>query len=161
VDTIRKSLIALGTCLALLVATTVGALAGPTSGAHFFSDTAASVTSSDQLSIFIDEGGLGTANVTYTIAGTATASYECINGGSNHPKAANKETVSSSIDLTLPPITPQGGRIRTTVLVNGTPPGPGSFSCPPGQSLVLDAVSYSVTLTDTTNSVSIRLTASS
>jgi hypothetical protein len=156
----RTTLVALVASLTLVVSGTLG-VAASSNGAHFFSDTAASVNGSSQLAIHIDEGGLGQADVAYGISGTGTASYECINGGSNHPKASNKETVHSTINLTLPPISPVGGRIQTDITVNGTPPGPGSFSCPSGQSLVLASVSYSVTLTDTTNGVSIRLTASS
>jgi hypothetical protein len=36
-----------------------------------------------------------------------------------------------------------------------TPPGPGNFSCPSGQTLRLDSVTYSnVVVTDSTNGVS-------
>jgi hypothetical protein len=47
-----------------------------------------------------------------------------------------------------------------TFTVPGTPPGPSGFSCPPGQTLVLAAVSYGATLTDTTSNVSKEISAS-
>lgn len=132
-----------------------------TSGAHFMKDTGASVTSSGALSIFIDEAGVGQATVNYTLVWSGTADYGCINGGGNHPQAANKETTSSGGTQAISE-SPINGRVMATVLVDGTPPpAPAGFSCPNGQTLVLADVSYKATLTDTTNgNVSINLTAS-
>lgn len=135
-------------------------VASATSGAHFMPDTSASVTDSGALSVFIDEAGVGQQTVNYTLAWTATADYGCINGGGNHPKAANKETTSTSgtSDFSESPI---NGRVMATVTVSGTPPPPANgFSCPSGQTLVLADVSYSATLTDTTNNASTTLSAS-
>lgn len=130
-----------------------------TSGAHFFSDTNASTTSSGSLQIHIDEAGVGQQDISYSVTvATATATYACINGGGNHPKAANKETESQSLQLPLGTFSPINGRVRVTVTLNGTPLSQGSFSCPSGQRLVLASVSYSgITLTDTTNGVSTTL----
>jgi hypothetical protein len=133
--------------------------ASATSGAHFFHDTSASVSDTGALVITIDEAGVGQELVNYTAAWTATATYACINNGGNHPKAANKETITSSGSSSFSE-SPINGRVMATVTVDGTPPGPGSFSCPSGQTLVLASVSYSVTLTDTTNNVSVDLSAS-
>ena len=131
-----------------------------TSGAHFFKDTAASVNDNGSLSIHIDEAGVGQALVNYSITGTDSAAYACINGGSNHPKAANKATLSNAVAASVSE-SPINGRVEATISpVAGTPPGPGSFSCPSGQTLVLAAVSYSVTLDDTTNSASISFSTS-
>ena len=132
-----------------------------TSGAHFMPDTAASVTDSGALSIFIDEAGVGQQTVNYTIVWNGTADYGCINGGGNHPQASNKETVSSG-GATNASLSPINGRVMATVPVPGTPPpAPTTFSCPSGQTLVLADVSYTTTVTDTTNgNVSITLTAS-
>ncbi|HZD65833.1 MAG TPA: hypothetical protein VE152_07035 [Acidimicrobiales bacterium] len=131
--------------------------AGATSGAHFFGDTGASIVQSGpnqgQLLVQIDEAGLGNQDVNYNIPWTSSATWACINGGGNHPKAANKETVSSSGSTDVN-IQAKNGRVQATVPVADTPPGPGSFSCPPGQRLVLASVSYSVTINDTTNGVS-------
>ncbi len=151
---LRRLLLVVGLAL-------TGAFAGTpafasTSGAHFFNDTGASIVQSGpnqgQLVANIDEGGLGNENVDYHIPWSASATWACINGGGNHPKASNKETVSSqgATDVSLQA---KNGRVQASVPVFGTPPGPGSFSCPSGQSLVLARVSYSVTIEDQTNNV--------
>lgn len=122
-----------------------------TSGAHFMADTSASVASSGALSVSIDEAGVGNQTVNYTLDWSGTADYGCINGGGNHPQAANKQTASASGATTLSE-SPINGRVKATVTVAGTPPpAPAGFSCPGGQSLVLAEVSYTATLTDTTN----------
>jgi hypothetical protein len=135
--------------------------ASATSGAHFFHDTSASVDSSGALSVFIDEGGVGNATVNYTIDWTASVTYGCFNGGGNHPKASNKET-STATGNTGVGLNPVNGRVMTTVPIPGTPPPPPStFSCPSGQTLELISVSYNpIVVTDTTNGVSITLSAS-
>jgi hypothetical protein len=130
-----------------------------TSGAHFFAGTGGSVTDSGALAVTIDEAGVGQALVSYDLAWTATADYGCVNGGGNHPQAANKETVSAGGDVTFSE-SPVNGRVHAAFTVPGTPPGPGSFACPSGQDLVLADVSYSATLTDTTNGAAAGVSAS-
>jgi hypothetical protein len=134
--------------------------AGATSGAHFMPATDASVTPSGALSVNIDEAGVGNALVNYTLVWTATADYGCINGGGNHPQATNKETTTAGGSDTFSE-SPINGRVHATVTVLGTPPPvTNGFTCPNGQTLVLADVSYSATLSDTTNDVSIGLSAS-
>ncbi len=130
-----------------------------TSGAHFFHDTTASVDSTGALVIHIDEAGVGQSEISYSVTvNLASATYACINGGGNHPKAANKQTNSSSLGLPLGTFSPINGRVQVTVTLDGTPLSAGDFSCPSGQTLVLADVSYSgITLTDTTNNVSTSL----
>jgi len=148
---VRKSLFILGMALCgALVAVPAGAM---TSGAHFFKDTGASVGPTAQLIVHIDEAGVGNTNVNYSISWTGTAVWECINGGTKHPKASNKETVVASGTSSLS-LQPRNGRVTATVPVATTPPGPGTFKCPSGQTLVLASVTYSVTVHDTTNGVS-------
>jgi hypothetical protein len=156
----RKSLrgvVGLLAALALMGIGTVGAQA--TSGAHFFKDTGGSVANSGALVVTIDEAGVGQALVNYTLDWSGTATYACINGGGNHPKAANKATISGGGSSSFSE-SPINGRVMASFTVPGTPPGPGSFSCPSGQTLVLAAVSYTATLTDTTNNVSTTVSAS-
>jgi hypothetical protein len=139
---------------AAMVALTVGsALAAPpqTAGAHFMSSSG-SIDSSGALVVSFDEAGVGTSSITYSLTSDATATYACINGGNNHPKAANKATLSDDVSGggTFEP--KQG---RATGSVSAGPLSAGSFSCPSGQRLVLASVSYtSIVLTDTQNSVS-------
>jgi hypothetical protein len=45
-----------------------------------------------------DEAGLGQQQVNYTLSADATAIYACINGGGNHPKATNKQTVAGQVN---------------------------------------------------------------
>jgi len=107
---------------------------------HFIS-ASDSVNSSGALVASFKEAGLGTTVSTETITLTAsgTATYACINGGGNHPKASNKETVSGPVSGTGSFPVRNG---QTTGSLTAGPPGPGSFSCPSGQSLVLAFVSY-------------------
>jgi hypothetical protein len=139
-----------GLAAALLVTTSASA----TSGAHFFNVSSA-VNDSGSLLVSYDEAGVGNATVNYTINITdATAVYACINGGGNHPKAANKETVSSSLTVSFSR-DPVNGRVTGTTSPPIGPTDKGAFNCPSGQRLVLASVSYSgITLTDTTNNVS-------
>jgi hypothetical protein len=125
--------------------------ASATSGAHFFPDTSATVGDNGALSISIDEAGVGQQTDDFTLTWTATADYGCINGGGNHPKASNKSTTTTGGSSSFSE-SPINGRVRATETVDGTPPAPtNGFACPGGQTLVLADVSYSATLTDTTN----------
>lgn len=152
-NVLRRVLTAFAAVLAAS-ATATGAQAS-TSGAHFMHDTTDSVASSGALVVSIDEAGVGNQNVTYTVTTDATATYACINGGGNHPKAANKETFASSV-TGGGSFSPINGRIMASFSVG--PLSADGFSCPSGQTLVLASVSYSnVVLTDTTNSVSLTL----
>lgn len=99
-----------------------------------------SINSSGQLSCTFKEAGLGTEGNTFiTCSATSSAVYACINGGGNHPKAANKETVTAPVsgggDFPV-----RNGSVTGTITVD--PPGPGDFTCPSGQNLVFASVSY-------------------
>jgi hypothetical protein len=125
------------------------------SGAHFFPDTSASVANSGALTVFIDEAGLGGTETHYSLSAEATATYACINGGGNHPSAANKETFKEKVS-TGGSFQPKHGRVEANM--SAGPISSGAFKCPGGQKLVLAAVSYSnIVLTDTTNSVTDKL----
>jgi hypothetical protein len=141
--------------IVLATAATVVGVQASTSGAHFMHDTTDSLASNGALLVNIDEAGVGNQDVTYTLTTDATATYACINGGGNHPKAANKATFASAL-TGGGTFSPTNGRITASLSVGAI--GPGTFSCPGGQTLVLAAVSYSnVVLRDTTNGVSITL----
>jgi hypothetical protein len=122
-----------------------------TSGAHFFKATA-SINDSGALVVTFDEAGVGQNQVNYTLSASASATYACINGGGNHPKASNKETFNGPVSSPITGFQPENGRVKGSIAVG--PLGSGSFSCPSGQTLVLASVSYSnITLTDITNNV--------
>ena len=127
--------------------------ASATSGAHFFSKASkSSVSSSGALVVSWDEAGVGQDVVNYTLRADASATYACINGGGNHPKAQNKETFNGPISSPNTGFLPENGRAKGTLSVG--PLSSGTFSCPSGQTLVLACVGYTnIALTDTTNNV--------
>jgi hypothetical protein len=117
-----------------------------------FHSAASSVSNSGALLVSFDERGLGNENVDYTVSAQADATYACINRGGKNPSAANKQSVVSPVAGGAS-FEPRNGRVAGTI--SAGPPGPGSFSCPGGQSLVLADVTYTgIVLTDTTNGVS-------
>lgn len=158
---LSKNLFRVGIASAALSLGVFGAApAWATSGAHYMPATGASVADNGALVVAIDEAGVGQQTVNYSLDWTATANYGCINGGGNHPQAANKQTTQGASSFAFSE-TPDNGRVHVTVEVPGTPPPlPSDFSCPGGQTLVLADVSYSATLADTTNNASIDLSAS-
>jgi hypothetical protein len=116
-----------------------------------FHSATSSVANSGALVVNFDERGLGNDNVDYTLTADATAVFACINGGGNHPQAANKETINSEVSA-AGSFEPKNGRVVASL--SAGPPSAGSFSCPNGQRLVLASVSYTnIVLTDTTNGV--------
>jgi hypothetical protein len=152
----RRYAISLVMSLMVLALTVGSALAAPpqTSGAHFMSATG-SVNDSGALVVSFDEAGVGTSSIDYTLTSDATAVYACINGGNNHPKAANKETRAGAVSGGGT-FEPKHGRV--TGSVSAGPISAGTFSCPSGQRLVLASVSYSnIVLTDTQNNVAISI----
>jgi hypothetical protein len=99
-----------------------------------------------------DEAGVGQQPVNYILTADASATYACINGGGNHPKAANKQDFNGPVGSPETGFQPENGRVQGTLSVG--PLSSGSFSCPSGQTLELACVGYTnITLTDTTNNV--------
>jgi hypothetical protein len=136
----------------------VAALAVPTAaqaGSAKFHSASASIANSGALAVSFDERGLGNENVDYRLTAHAEAEWGCMNGGDNHPQAANKETISSEVTATAS-IEPKNGRVVATIKTAA--PTPGGFSCPKGQKLVFGGVSYSdIELADTTNGTAVSL----
>jgi hypothetical protein len=134
---------------------TLALAAAAAADAPKFHATSSSVNGAAALVVSFDERGLGNTNIDYTLTADATATFACINGGGNHPQAANKETVSSEVSAGGS-FEPRNGRVQASLTAG--PPSAGSFTCPNGQRLVLASVSYTnVVLTDTTNGVSASL----
>jgi hypothetical protein len=124
----------------------------PRPDAPKFHSATSAVNNAGALVVSWDERGLGNTNIDYTLTADASAVYACINGGNNHPQAANKETVNSEVSANGS-FEPKNGRVQASL--SAGPPSAGSFSCPNGQRLVLASVSYTnIVLTDTTNGVS-------
>jgi hypothetical protein len=137
-----------------LVAAMAFAASASADAPKFHSATSA-VNGSGALVASWDERGLGNTNIDYTLTADASAVFACINGGGNHPQAANKETVNAEVSANGS-FEPRNGRVQASLTAG--PPSAGSFTCPGGQRLVLASVSYTnIVLTDTSNGVSTSL----
>jgi hypothetical protein len=128
----------------LLVATAVWAVSA---SFHYANASASGLN----LSVSFKETGLGNtgfSSVTIDVNADGSAVYQCFNNGGKHPKAGNKETVNGPVS--------GGGNFpvtngQTTGVITVSLPGPGSFTCPSGQSLVLESGTFSnITITDFT-----------
>jgi hypothetical protein len=143
--------IAIVAAVVALLALPAVALAGP---APFFKSVSSTVNNDGALVVSFDERGLGSEPVKYELEADGTATYQCQNRGKNkkNPPAENKHTSSEQLDATKTITPDHSGRIVDSLSVG--PPGPGSFSCPSGQDLVLVSASYTnIVLRDTTNGV--------
>jgi hypothetical protein len=105
------------------------------------------------LVVSFKEAGLGTNQlITYEANADATATYVCVNRGGGNPSASNKTTVSGPVSATGTFSSGKNGQVTASLTL--MPPGPGGFSCPPGQSREIAQVVYTnVSITDTTNGI--------
>jgi hypothetical protein len=105
------------------------------------------------LLVSFQEVGLGSTDPTdYVVSAGATATYACVNSGGNNPKASNKTTVTGPVSGGASFTADAGGNLKAQISI--PPLGPGTFSCPSGQTLILASVSYTnVRITDVTNNV--------
>jgi hypothetical protein len=111
---------------------------------HFISEGTASITNSGAYLVTnFKEAGLGNTATTeaITLSATATATYVCINGGGNHPKATNKQSVTTPLANTQSFPVRNG---QTTGSLSVGPPAAGPFQppCSPPQTVELAFVSY-------------------
>jgi len=122
---------------------------------HFISASGA-INANGSLTVNFKEAGLGTNTLTsYTLSADATATYVCVNNGGANPSAQNKTTVAGPVSASGTFPSGKNGNVTASLTVS---PPPSDISCPPGQTLRLASVSYTnVTLTDTTNGISISL----
>jgi hypothetical protein len=136
----RRLLTLVGAFLTALFATlalTVPAFAG---SPHFVGTPTVTV-SGTTITVSAKEAGLGNeAQIVAVLSGTA----ECINGGGNHPHAANKTSFSTS---STEPV--QNGKADYTLSATAV----FSPSCSPPMTVQFTAA----TLTDTTNNLSVTL----
>jgi hypothetical protein len=122
---------------------------------HFIS-ASGTLNANGSLTVKYKEAGLGTNQlINYTLTADATATYVCVNRGGANPSAQNKTTVSGPVSASGSFSSGKNGNVTASLTVS---PPPSDISCPPGQTLELASVSYTnVTLTDTTNGISIPL----
>jgi hypothetical protein len=145
---LKKRFVALAALVGAIAALSTAAVAV---SPHFIN--ASAQLSGANLVVSFKEAGLGTnALIAYTANADATATYVCVNKGGGNPSASNKTTVSGPVSASGTFSSGKNGNVTASLTL--TPPGPGSFSCPPGQSQAIAQVTYTnVSITDTTNAV--------
>ncbi len=111
---------------------------------HFLYANNSINTSTGALNTAFKEAGLGTGttSVGITLSADATATYQCWNKAGNKPQGVPKTFGPSNV--TGSANFPVRNGQTTGTLVAG-PLSQGTFDCPSGQILFLDAVSYSNT----------------
>jgi hypothetical protein len=108
---------------------------------HFVDDTVTATRTGDSLTVSGKEAGLGDEAQVHIVV---TATALCINGGGNHPKAVNKESVSSEGDFPV-----QNGKAYFSLTLTAT------FQPPCSPPMTVEFTD--VTVTDTTNNISTSL----
>ena len=144
----KRLLLAVSLTFGLVIAAAAPALAV---SPHFISANAR--LSGTNLVVNFKEAGLGTNQlITYVASADSTVTYVCVNKGGSNPSAQNKTTISGPVSATGTFSSGKNGNVVASLTLN--PPGPGSFSCPKGQSLEIAQVTYTnVSITDSTNGV--------
>ncbi|XVV03235.1 hypothetical protein ACQPW3_38870 [Actinosynnema sp. CA-248983] len=131
----RRFLVALTAAVSALLFFVPAASAG---SAHFIKNAFDISRSGNSLTVSGKEAGLGNLEQVHIVV-TATAA--CLNPGSNFPKAANKQSVSSEGDFPV-----QNGKADFTLTLTAT----FQPKCSPPMSVVFG----DVVVTDTTNGIS-------
>jgi hypothetical protein len=124
-----------------VLALAAAAIAAPVAwaGSPHFIKSAFSVTRTDNsLTVSGKEAGLGDESQVHIVV---TATAECINPGGNHPKAANKQSVSAAGNFPV-----QNGQAEFSLTLTAT----FKPECSPPMTVVFT----NVTVTDTTNDIS-------
>jgi hypothetical protein len=136
----RITLLGISVSATALVGMLVGILAASAvSNAHFVGSPTATRNDST-LTVSGKVAGLGNVDV---ITVTVSGDVACINPGSHHPKAANKEAFSTSADVPV-----QNGKANFSLTVDGSQIDP---TCSPPMTLVFSDVSVHVTAADGTD----------
>ena len=134
----RRTIRVMLAALAMLVLSSQAVLAG---SPHFVGAVTAT-RDGNTLTVSGKEAGLGNEDQVHIVV---NATAECINPGDHHPKAANKESVSAEGDFPV-----QNGKANFELTVTAT----FQPDCTPPMTLVFT----NVTVTDTTNGISVSLT---
>lgn len=105
---------------------------------HFIhTATVTGIDSSGEVTVSFKEAGVGNSTfVSYSFTADASADYGCINGGSKHPKAANKATSQGPVSSSGTFQSGKNGSISASLTLTPPPP-PSGFSCPAGQTEVI------------------------
>jgi hypothetical protein len=129
------------TVVLVFAAGAIGAPVALAGSPHFVGAVTATRTD-NTLTVSGKEAGLGDEEQVNIVV---TATAECINKGEHHPKAENKESLSTEESVPV-----QNGKANFSLTVTATT----KPSCSPPMTLVFT----DVTVTDTTNGISASLT---
>lgn len=113
------------------------------------------------LQVSFKEAGVGNG-ATVTVSTSATFSYVlgCVNGGSNHPKAANKSAFSSTASASGEFTATSGGNIVADLTLAAPTMQEilGRLSCPNGQTTTLFSAGWSnLSIADSTNGITVAI----
>ena len=141
--TMRRIAFVLISAAATVVMTATAALAD---SPHFITaDNSIDTSTGALVTSFKDAGlGTGTSSIAITLSATASATYQCYNKAGNKPQGVPKSFGPTALATPPTPFPVRHG--ATTGSLTLGPLGPGTFSCPSGQILFLDAVTYSNTI---------------
>ncbi len=127
---------------ATVVMTATSALAD---SPHFIFATNSIDSTGALVTSFKDAGlGTGASSIAITLSAEASATYQCYNKAGNKPQGVPKHFGPTA--LATPPTPFPVSHGQTTGSLSLGPLGPGTFGCPSGQILFLDAVTYSNTI---------------
>jgi hypothetical protein len=144
------------TLLAAMLAMALVAAAPALAVSPHFISASGTTNANGELTVKFKEAGLGTnQRIDYTASAEGTATWVCVNKGGANPSAQNKTTVNGPVSASGRFDSGKNGNVTASLTVS---PPPSDISCPKGQTLQLASASYTdVTLTDTTNNISISL----
>jgi hypothetical protein len=126
----------------VLAASAVGAPVAWAGSPHFVDSTVTAARTDNTLTVSGKEAGLGAEEQVHIMV---NATAECINKGEKHPKAVNKESISSQGEFPV-----QNGRAEFSLsLATAFKP-----ECAPPMTVAFT----NVKVTDTTNNISVSLT---
>jgi hypothetical protein len=149
------------TCVAVVVCLT--ATAAMAQNVHFIGTAVVTGISSDgSISVKFKEAGVGNnQQINYTLGGSFSADYGCINHGGNHPSATNKTFVADNFTVSGTFSSGKNGSINATL--SFTPPDPNTvLNCPGSQFAVLADISFSnLSLADSSDGVDATLSTTS
>jgi hypothetical protein len=131
----RRILVLLGM---IVLATILPATAAWAGSPHFVSNTVTATRDGDSLTVSGKEAGLGDEAQVHIVV---TATAQCINPGSNHPKAGNKESLSAEGDFPV-----QNGKAEFSLTLTAV----FQPDCSPPMTVVFT----DVVVTDTTSGIS-------
>ena len=132
----RRFTVAAVAVVASLAFASVAVAANP----HFIG-TPTIAKSGNSLIVNFKAAGLGNVpSATFSLTGTVNVSSRCYTKSNNKPQAANKqETIAVSSTGTFPV---RNGQTTGTLSVSGR----STLTCPPGQRVVIESMSYDLTL---------------